>query len=287
MMQQILFIIILFLSFIPVSHAEDPNKQTVTIVVSNVFLNDPTDLLTPPENTKIENTFPSTDQPSYIAVSYEITNTITTKKLNLEGNRELLLIDEFGNEYRQINRPEKFNGPVIKPPKSFPSLYPGERYTETVFFEPPIAAAKGLKLIVNAKSLRMDKPAELFIDISDRASLRTSGNKSIIPSSVDLRIVDPQNGTILNQGDVIHIRVMASGDKPPKKIIVVALNTYFEDKSPAFENVYDLNVPLEQEPGNYVINVIANWAGSRSDNNITLSDTLSIDIKETVPLPAL
>jgi hypothetical protein len=287
MMQQLLLIIILFFSFIPVSHAEDPNKQPVAIVISSVFLNDLAGSPAPSENTKIENPLPSADQPLYIAINYEITNITTTKKLNLEGNRDLRLVDEFGNEYRQINRPEKFNEPVIKPSKSFPSLYPGENYAETVFFEPPITAAKGLKLIVNAKSLRMDKPAELFIDVSDRSLLRTSGKESIHPPSVDLRIVDPQNGTILNQGDVIHVRVMASGDKPPKKIVVVALNTYFEDKSPAFENVYDLNVPLDQEPGNYVINVIADWAGSRPDNNITLSDTLSIDIHEAIPLPTL
>jgi hypothetical protein len=91
----------------------------------------------------------------------------------------------------------------------------------------------------------------------------------------------------LNQGDVIHIRVVSSGEKPPRKIIVVALNTYFEDKSPAFENVYDLNVPLDQAPGNYVVNIIAEWAGPRPDKNITLSDTLSFDIHEAIPLPSL
>ena len=288
-MQRILFIpiIIVCLSFPAVVHADNPNSQAPSIVVTNVLLGDSTVTTPAPANAKIENPLETTMPISHIAITYEITNTSSTRKLTLEGNRKALLFDEFGNEYRKINVPADYGQPVVKVSKNFPSLYPGENYTETIFFEPPIPAAKKLKLSVNVNDLGMEKPAELSINIADRSSLLSVRKKSFDPSTLDIRIVDPPNGMILGQGDVIHIRIMAAGDKPPQKIIVIALNTYFEDKSPSFENVYDLNVPLDQAPGSYVVNVIAEWPGTTSENNTTLSDTLSFDVQETVPLPSL
>jgi hypothetical protein len=289
MMQRILFILLLILIFCSpaVVHADKPSNRTTSIEITNVTLGDSPKPALPPAEARTENAPAETMTPSYIAITYEIANTSTTKKLTLDHDRKSRLIDEFGNEYREIKAPDGYNRPAAHIAKNFPSLYPGEKQTVAIFFEAPIPAAKKLKFTTAANDLGLARPVELFIDIADRRALMPIKIKGDDQPALGIRIVDPPSGTILKQGDVVHIRVITIGDKPPQKIIVITLNTYYEDKSPAFENVYDLNVPLDQAPGNYLVNVIAEWSGTTPDNTTTLSDTLSFDVREAVPLPSL
>jgi hypothetical protein len=288
MMQRILFILLFILCFCSpaVVHAGKPSNRTISIVVTDVSISDTAKPVVPTADNRAVNPSARIVMPPHIAITYEITNSSTTRKPTLDQNRKTRLIDEFGNEYRQIKLPN-INQFITRMPKNFPSLYPGDTYTTTVFFETPIPAAKKLKFICSAVDLGLTKPIDLFIDITDRSTVTPIQIKDNDQPALGIRIVDPPSGTILNQGDVVHIRIMAKGDKPPKKIIVITLNTYFEDKAPGLENVYDLNVPLNQTPGNYLVNVIAEWPGTTAENNITLSDTLSFDVRETVPLPSL
>ena len=289
MMQRILFILLLILVFCfpAVVRADKPSKRVTSIAIRNVSIVEATKNGLKQANTKAENESNKTNTPTYIAITYEITNTSATKKLTLDTKRKSQLIDEFGNEYLPSKLPKSFSQSDALVPRNFPSLYPGEKYMETAYFEAPIAAAKKLKFSLIANDLGLAKPVDLFINIADRSTLMPIRVKENDQPTLGIRIIDPPSGTILNQGDVVHIRIMAEGDKPPQKIIVITLNTYFEDKSPSFENIYDLNVPLDQAPGNYLVNVIAEWPGTTADNNTTLSDTLSFDVRESVPLPSL
>ena len=290
MMQKILFILILLLAVCSpaVVHADKPSHRDSSIVVKNISIVGTTVGTSLSTNSKAESAHSVPAEPATIAITYEITNASTTRKFTLEQNRKLRLTDEFGNVYRQAKAPKGVvTLPIPDKDVDLISLYPNEKYTATVFFEAPIPVAKKLKLSCAASDLGLTKPVDLFIDITNRSALMPIGMKDNHHPTLAVRIVDPPGGTILNQGDVVHVRIMAEGDKPPHKIIVIALNTYYEDKTPAFENVYDLNIPIEQPAGNYLINVIAEWPGTTADNNITLSDTLSFDVQESVPLPAL
>ena len=225
----------------------------------------------------------------FIAITYTLTNTNEAKKIDLDGKSTYRLIDDHGNRYRVIKRPSDFKDPVLIVSKNFPSLYPGEKFGETLFFEAPVSAAKALKLGINWENLRLSKPAELTIPLN-KNDAPTAVIKQLEPNdpnepqgasaiAQDIQIISPKPGAVWDQGQSTSIQVASLGEGIPRKIIVIALDNTFQDLKPKKNNVYDINVPFDQPPGAYTINIIAEWS-----NGEISSTVLTFYVKDAAPL---
>ena len=190
---------------------------------------------------------------------------------------------------------------VLSVSKNFPSLYPGEQYGETLFFEAPIAKARTLKLLIASQSLKLSRPVELVFERDqipeqgpgpEPVSARETSAQTIQPASsfpepvlsgpFEIKIVSPDPGVVWDQGQSARVEVTVSGRQLPKNIILIALNNTYNDPSPKTNNVYDINVPLDQTPGEYLINLIAQWP-----DGSTSSAVLKFFVKDATPLGIL
>jgi hypothetical protein len=255
---------------------------------------------------------------SYIAVAYVMTNTNDTRKIDLDGKFDYKLFDDFGNRYRPMRKPEDYNAAVLTVSKNFPSLFPGEKYGETLFFEAPISTAKEIKLTINLERMQLSKPVELvfstealpgdapypqeFVSFKDRTPIKQksfSPHQSL-PAPVATPVAAPQpqveltdkviegpkiiissplRGTILKQGESVHVRVESLSEQVPKRLIIIALDNTFDDVAPKKSSVYDINVPSDQAPGAYMINVIADWPKGEISSAL-----LEFSVAEAIPL---
>lgn len=228
---------------------------------------------------------PETTTLSYIAISYAITNGTGSKKIDLDGKTLYALFDEFGNRYRPMRKPGDFKSSVLTVSKNFPSLYPGEQYGETLFFEAPIAKAKELKLSIEFETFHPSRPIELTFsrDAKDPSPAERPRQEQPVKTGLsEISIAAPQPGIVWDQGQSARVEVHVSGAQIPKKIIMIALDNTFPDPSPTNDNTYDLNVPFDQPPGEYILNVIAQWP-----DGSTSSSTLKFYVKDATPLGIL
>jgi len=238
---------------------------------------------------------------AYIAISYSIKNENNARKLDLGGKIDYKLVDDLGNKYHGLRKPEDFKNSTLKISKDFPAFYPGDVYAETLFFEAPVVAARKLKLVIAMPDARLGRPVEVPFDIDNRiASLPEPEqvvspvvppvSPQIVPSDpvpspvltgAPVQILSPLPGTLWERGQVARLQVAVTGGVP-RQILVLALGNTFEDRAPAAVNVYDINVPLDQKTGKSLINVIAEWP----DGKVS-SATVSIRLKEALLLDAL
>lgn len=228
----------------------------------------------------IEKSSQGNEKLSYIAISYSLTNQNSQKKIDLDGKFSYALFDNFGNRYRAMRKPDDYKSTVLLVSKNFPSMYPGEVYGETLFFEAPISLARSVTLNIGAEGLRLNRPVELMIplnangpidnvpvkSLADDKSKVVPGHSQAITSpqiasfSPDkIKIISPLPGVVLEQGQVARVQVSSVNGRLPKRVIVIALENIFQDNSPRSDNVYDLNIPANQIPGSYMINIIAEW----------------------------
>lgn len=232
---------------------------------------------------------------SFIAVSYTIENGTPSRKIDLDGKFSYKLTDEFGNRYRALKKPDNFKDSVLAVSKNFPSLYPGETFGETLFFEAPVGNANVLKLLVASDELKLSGPVELFIQrSSSSAAVRpdqkqtlsteaeTAPSLSSIPGSSAIKIAYPDSGVVWDQGQSGRVQVAIQGAVIPRNIMLVALDKNFNDQAPKPTNVYDINVPVDQSPGDYMLNVIAQWP-----DGSTSSAVLKFYVKDSTPLGIL
>lgn len=134
---------------------EEFRKDGLVIKVKNVELS----YLTVKEGEYIKS-YPSTLQEKnskkvkMIAISYEFINDTGNKKIDLSQNFQLSLTDDSDNKYNSYPALEDYDisRTSIKP-EHFPSIYPGESYGETIFFEAPIGIAKYLLLNIDATNI--------------------------------------------------------------------------------------------------------------------------------------
>jgi hypothetical protein len=205
----------------------------------------------------------------YLSVAYYFTNNNEDQKIDFSGNLKFTLTDEFGNKYRALGKPDDYSRPALFTPRNFPSIYPGERYGETLFFEPPLAKASLLNLKIEAPFIGPGGSVDLTVDLEGlRRPKETApaGNKeagffSPPPhgQSAAVKIAFPEPGHVYQQGDLIHLKTVVSGPDTPKRMILTAFEHTLEDNNPGKENFYDIVVPAEAPPGNFIINVIAQW----------------------------
>ncbi|MBF0485126.1 MAG: hypothetical protein HQL16_01300 [Candidatus Omnitrophica bacterium] len=235
------------------------------------------------------------DSLTFIAISYRFINSNENRKLDLKENFRFSLSDEFGNQYRQLKKPDEYARPVLFVSKNFPSIYPGETYGETLFFEAPIDQASVLKLGVEASAIGNSQPVELKIFLKGLRRLDTKKkitkplplpeSKSLAEGPLGIKIAFPEQGHIFNPGDLIHLKVLVSGPNIPKRIIVDALEHTLEDNVPARENVYDIVIPSNQASGQISLSVIGQWPEEPTDLKVA-SDSILVNIRENSLLDA-
>ncbi|MBF0387309.1 MAG: hypothetical protein HQL20_05575 [Candidatus Omnitrophica bacterium] len=232
----------------------------------------------------------------YVAISFAMDNKNTTKKIDLGWKIECKLFDEFGNRYRAMKRPDDYQASLLSISKNFPSLYPGEQYKETVFFEAPIKDARTMKLVVASADLKLSRPVELVFAtdtiqpmpvellavkkevVSD---VKPAGAITVPPAaeSAEIMITSPEQGVVWDQGQSARVQIELPSGPMPRNIIVIGFDNTFNDVSPARNNVYDINVPADQPPGEYLVNIIAHWPDERIS-----SATLRLFVKDATPL---
>ena len=69
-----------------------------------------------------------------LAIRHSFVNNNPTKKIDLYEPFQFMLSDEYGNQYRMVARPNDFLEPTAIYAENFPSVYPGQRVVETIFF---------------------------------------------------------------------------------------------------------------------------------------------------------
>ena len=212
-------------------------------------------------------------KPSYLIVKYQLTNNDDKKKLSVDKDLPCQIVDEFGNEYRRLTdvpAGERPNGRIL--PNSFPSIYPGETYGETLFFEKPVSRANEMRFIIDASPLGIRTKVQIPLKL----------NPDIV-NGVEIR--NPLEGSILDQGEVVHLDIRITGGIVPKRVIVMAFGQTYSDDNPALENVYDINIPPDQPLGPEIINVIAQWRPEH--DSLTRSSYINVTIKDALPLDVL
>jgi hypothetical protein len=116
-----------------------------------------------------------------IAVTLKVVNGDNTKKIDLSEGFSYRMADNFSNEYRMIGESSGFGKKAKILPDRFPSFYPGESYTETVFFEPPIESVKFLIFKINASSvgikneIKINIPADMIAKAPEKPVAAGSG----------------------------------------------------------------------------------------------------------------
>jgi hypothetical protein len=145
----------------------------------------------PDDNKKLE----------YIAITYTLTNNNENRKLDLSEGFNFFLQDEFGNTYRRIKKPAGYSAPVILVAKNFPSLYPGESYGETLFFEAPLAKASRVTLLIDANAVGIKDKISLAVNGHPESSLpspREPVSPKVHEDRCPITITSPENGATLD-----------------------------------------------------------------------------------------
>lgn len=230
----------------------------------------------PDDNKKLE----------YIAITYTLTNKNENRKLDLGEGFEFFLQDEFGNTYRRIKKPTGYSEPIIQVAKNFPSLYPGESYGETLFFEAPLAKASRVTLIIDANAVGIKEKISLAVNSHQQPSLppnkvasiqpdltaqpaqivqQSSSQEPVVVSPVQesrcpLTITSPENGATLDVTRPVRIQVSVEREQIPDHILITGPGFSASDPSPKNNNTYDFMIPAGQPAGIQVINVAAEWS---------------------------
>lgn len=230
----------------------------------------------PDDNNKLE----------YIAITYTLTNKNENRKLDLGEGFEFFLQDEFGNTYRRIKKPAGYSEPVILVAKNFPSLYPGESYGETLFFEAPLAKASRLTLVIDANAVGIKEKISLAVNKHQQPSLppnkvaasqppdltaqpiqtaQQSSSREPVFSPVQenrcpIIITSPENGATLDVTRPVRIQVSIEREQIPDHILITGPGFSASDPSPRNRNTYDFMIPPGQPAGIQVINVAAEWS---------------------------
>ncbi|MBF0121792.1 MAG: hypothetical protein HQL21_00105 [Candidatus Omnitrophica bacterium] len=225
------------------------------------------------EVTNVQRSVEGDKKQPYLVVQYQFTNNDEKKKLSVNQALPCKIVDEFSNEYRQLTEPpsgEAQGGRIL--PNSFPSIYPGETYGETLFFEKPVARANQLRFIIDASPLGIRTTVQIPLKL----------NPDIV-NGVEIR--SPLDGSILDQGEVVHLDVRITGGVTPKRVIVLAFGQTYSDDNPSLENVYDINIPPDQTLGPEIINVIAQWRPEH--DSLTRSSYINVTVTDALPLDVL
>lgn len=208
---------------------------------------------------------PDGGRPSFLSLDFGIYNSTETRKLDLAGDFKFSFIDEFGNNYKR----SKPLDDISSSPTLAQSIYPKTMYTMRLAFELPVAKAMSATLQFDGSSLGIAGPVSISI------ALPKSDNVTSV------RVTAPENGAVVEQGFLVHLKVSVTGPQLPDGIIIDAFNYTYEDHAPTAENIYDLNVPTDSTIGPQSVNVIAKWKRNPGADNVTASDSIILNIQDS------
>jgi len=221
--------------------------------------------------------FPATDMKSMTAVRFSFFNRDETRKIDLVQGFNFFLEDEHGNVYRPLGRPSDYEGATIDCSRNFPSLYPGERYAEVLFFEAPIAKCRYLILSVDANSIGYTSPVEIEIPIDRVKDLRCDCSRPDAPAQEPKRlsIISPREGKTVNPGETIAVRVQVTGRAHAlNKLVILSPTDVLEDSSLAYG--YRVTVPSDHPKGSFTVIVIGQWLEDGEET--LLSDLVTLEV---------
>jgi len=253
--------------FIPISVDESLQKEGFAFIVRKAVIDQWV-------MASQEHPFAEKNRPM-LALTLDIKNNAKNKKVDLRQSINLLLLDEFNNSYEKLATPSNYHGAPFLKNKHYPSLYPGEVFTQVIFFEAPIASSKNLFLIITLPEAENTPEVQLKI-ARDKIHDVTIPPKWRRPVDKDLMIMQPVEASIIKPGDIVHIEIRISQDiKKPDSIFILTPIYVLEDKSLSCQ--YDIKIPEEQELGNFPIGVMASWKNSEQKiTTISRSVTLQI-----------
>lgn len=208
------------------------------------------------------------------AVTYSIINQTGNKKIDLSAELAFILTDEFGNVYQRLEKPLNYGQPITVPGENFPSLYPDEQFTASIFFEAPVAASQVLNLVVDAKSIGVGETISLHLPVVRALPAKTE--EEIVFKDEDLQISVPKRLHRILPGDIIPIKVTVSEKIRSPDSIYIITPFYLHEDQDALGN-YELRIPANQPDGPITVIVLSRW--SREGQDATLSKSFTVNIK--------
>ena len=212
-------------------------------------------------------------------ISLDMINNTKNKKLDLAKDLKFELVDEFGNAYRHFAKaPKDYPDPVIVPNPHFPSLYPDEIFSETLFFEAPMDIGKQFYLQIDASALGYP---QLVKKILPRSQMhRINGIlKKRVAQEADLKIVSPSDGELVKPGETVPLAIDLTNDVYlPDSLLIITPDYVLEDQN--LKRQYQVRIPAELKQGEYTIVVMAQWQKFPKKMSISQSRTLKVDLSE-------
>ncbi|MFH0752969.1 MAG: hypothetical protein V2A70_00205 [Candidatus Omnitrophota bacterium] len=216
----------------------------------------------------------------YIAVEFRFFNQTGMAIVDGKNVFQYSLTDNFNNRYRPIQKPDNYTKELEDLPPNYPTLYPGESCTKTIFFETPVAEITSLELLIAAPALNIISPVSIPFSIN---SYDFADNSEPIGSWISIQ--SPENGAVLQRGAIFPLNIRLNPDQLPNELIISLFGQTFEDNAPSENNTYNIAIPRNTPVGLNSINVIGRWGGviPYKDNSIA-SKNIVVFI-EGKPLP--
>jgi hypothetical protein len=203
----------------------------------------------------------------YLVIEFRFNNQTGTRKIDLDTGFQYALADNFNNRYRPLPKPRDYTKQLEHLPANFPSVYPGESCSTTLFFEAPVSQAATLQLLVTAPSMGITNPLPVSFSITPINPAATVADQS----APWVKITSPESGAVVERGVVFPLEIKLAPEHLPKKLIVIAFGQTFEDKTPTENNTYNIAVPENTPFGQASINVIGRW-GNPPDDQVASKD---------------
>lgn len=211
----------------------------------------------------------SDNKPPSLTLDLIIYNATETRKIDITRNLNILLLDEFGNQYHCLTTN---NFDKINDANSIQSLYPQQSYISHLAFEMPIAQA--VKFILKLNSNLSGREDGTIVEIPF--------NMPQNDNTISISIKSPDNGSTVETGTLVHLSVAIMSNRLPDGIIINAFDYTYEDSSPTMNNIYDLNIPTDKRIiGTQSISVIAKWKENPGNNIETASDSILLHVHDS------
>jgi len=227
---------------------------------------------------------------SILAIRYDFLNENIRKKVDLHRNFQFTLKDEFGNFYRQFDKPLDYEGVSEFYNKNYPSVYPGERVGQTVFFEAPIESTETLFFSIDARNIGLQTEIVIKLPLKQMVTVdsdfysrfREAEEKADAQKNQigPIKIVKPKSGLTVEPGQMVRIEVeIPENSREPDNIFVMIPSYVLKDAELHYQ--YDVTIPKDQKDSMTVL-VIGQW--KHGDDEEILSDSIRLKIFDTSAL---
>lgn len=207
-----------------------------------------------------------------LAVTFELFNGDTKRKIDLSRDFNYSLKDEFSNTYQIIPAVFPLDHAIFPEDVSPESLYPNSVYRRTIFFEPPISAARNFTLTISSADIDRGKPIVLQLSAKHIRALRGVAH---LPQEKDFQIIGPSRQTAVRPGSIVHIGIRFPADiRRPNSVYIISPDYFLEDVGCVYQ--YDVRVPKNHPAGSFEVVVMAKWGKT---NDIVLSKSVTFEVR--------